>query len=326
MNKNLSYYIRRYLDYYLKSVRNFSDNTILSYRDTIKLFLKYILDIKKYKINEINFEILNKENINDFLNYLENNRNYNINSRNQRLHCLKSFCNFLIDEDASNLSFVQNVLSIKPKKFPHKEIKYLSKEEMNKLLLKPNTKTINGIKELLILTLLYDAGLRVSELINLKVKDIMLDGKIAKIQVLMSKNNKSREIPITDNTKSILLQYINHSYLQNNDYLILSNRKNKYTSNGIRKIIKKYTSDIDFKVTPHTFRHTKASHLVETNVPIIYIRDFLGHESIDTTMIYAKINGKIKNETIINNSLNLDNQKINYKLNDSELIQWLESL
>lgn len=74
------------------------------------------------------------------------------------------------------------------------------------------------------------------------------------------------------------------------------------------------------------FRHTKASHLVETNVPIIYIKDFLGHESIDTTLIYSKINGKIKNETIINNSLKLDNQEIIYHLNDNELLDWLDNL
>lgn len=326
MNKNLGYYIRRYLDYYLTSVRNLSKNTILSYRDTIKLFLEYILETKKIKIDEINIEILNKDNVIGFLEFLENNRKCSINSRNQRLACLKSFCRFIIDEDKINISYVQEILSIKIKKYHNKEVKYLSKIQMTELLGSPDISTFQGKKDLIVLTLLYDAGLRVSELINLKVKDIILDNEIGRVKVFMSKNNKSREIPITENTKIMLKEYINFNKLESNDYLILSNRRDKYSSNGIRKIINKYTSDINFKVTPHTFRHTKASHLVETNVPIIYIRDFLGHESIETTLIYSKINGKVKNETIINNSLKLDNQEISYNLNDNELLDWLTNL
>lgn len=325
MNKNLSYYIRRYLDYYLKSVRNLSNNTILSYRDTIKLFIKYLLDIKKNTIDNITLETLSKENINDFLDYLENNRNCTINSRNQRLHCLKSFCKFIMEEDSINISYVQDALTIKPKRFSHKTIEYLTKEQMSELLTKQDISTTQGKKDFVILTLLYDAGLRISELINLKVSNVILNKEIGRIIVLMSKNNKSREIPITNNTKIILQKYINQNNLEDDDYLIQNNRKTKYSSNGIRKIIDKYTSDINFKVTPHTFRHTKASHLVETNIPIIYIRDFLGHESIETTMVYTKINGKIKNETIINNSLELK-QKIEYNLNDNELLNWLERL
>ena len=325
MNKNLGYYIRRYLDYYLKSVRNLSDNTILSYRDTIKLFIKYNSDVKKIKIDNLTLEILNKDNVKNFLDYLENNRNCTINSRNQRLHCLKSFCKFIMEEDSINISYVQDTLTIKTKRFSPKTIDYLTKNQMSELLTKQDVSTTQGKKDFVILTLLYDAGLRISELINLRVGNVILNKEIGRIIVLMSKNNKSREIPITNNTKVILQKYINQNNLKDEDYLIQSNRKAKYSSNGIRKIIDKYTSDITFKVTPHTFRHTKASHLVETNVPIIYIRDFLGHESIETTMVYAKINGKIKNETIINNSLELE-QKIEYNLNDNELLDWLESL
>ena len=107
--------------------------------------------------------------------------------------------------------------------------------------------------------------------------------------------------------------------------MIVSNKKDKYTSNGIRKIIKKYTDECNIHVTPHTFRHTKASHLVETNIPIIYIRDFLGHESIETTMIYAKINSKLKNEAIVNHGIELRNE-ITFNLNDDKLIEWLDNL
>lgn len=325
MNTNLGYYVKRFLSYYLNSVRNLSNNTIYSYRDTIKLFLEYNVKENNTDLTKATLELLNKNNILKFLDYLENNKKDSINTRNQRLACLKSFCRFILDEDSLALEYVQDIFSIKKKKCVYKEIDYLTKEQVQSILSKPNLTNKQGMKELVILTLLYDAGLRVSELINLKVKDVNTNATIARLRILNTKGNKSREVPITDNSKKILEQYIKKLNEDSNSYLVCSNRKEKYSSNGIRKIINKYTSDIPFKVTPHTFRHTKASHLVETNTPIIYIRDFLGHESIDTTMIYAKISSKVKNETIINNSLDLNN-KIKYDLNNGDLLEWLNNL
>ena len=323
MNKNLGYYIRDFLNNYLQLVRNFSQNTIMSYRDTIKLFLIFNRDINHLKIENINLESLNKDNILNFLNWLENKRNCSINTRNQRLACLKSFCKFIFENDSLSIEYLQNVFDIPFKRYTKKEIEFLTKSEMTNLLRKPNIASKQGKKSLMIITLLYDAGLRISELINLKIENIDLTNDIAKIKVVHSKNNKSRQIPITENTKKMLKQFINNR--QPKDYLIVSNRNDKYTPNGIRKIIKKYTKDLNIHVTPHTFRHTKASHLVETNVPIIYIRDFLGHASIETTMNYAKINSKIKNETIINHGIKLENN-IAFNLKDEELLEWLENL
>ena len=323
MNKNLGYYIRDFLDNYLKLVRNCSRNTILSYRDTIKLFLIFNQEVNHLKTENMNLELLNKDNILSFLSWLESDRKCSMNTRNQRLACLKSFCRFILDQDPVNLEYIQNVFYIPFKKYTRKEIEFLSKEEMGDLLRKPDASSKTGRKALIILTLLYDAGLRISELINLKVEDIDLTNEIARIKVIKSKNNKSRQIPITENTKNLLKEFIKEK--DSDDYLIVSNKKDKYTPNGIRKIIKKYTDECNIHVTPHTFRHTKASHLVETNIPIIYIRDFLGHESIETTMIYAKINSKLKNEAIVNHGIELRNE-ITFNLHDDKLIEWLDNL
>lgn len=324
INKDLGYYIKKFLDYYLPSVRNLSTNTIHSYRDTIKLFLKYNVN-NSVKIENANIELLNKENILRFLDSIENERTNSINTRNQRLACLKSLCRFIINEENLSIAYIQDIFSIQKKKCYRKEIQILTKEEIERILAKPSLSSPQGKKELLILTLLYDAGLRVNELLNLKSQDIVLNNDIAKIRILKTKCNKSREVPITDNTKELVKGYITYKKLNGEDYLIQNNRNNQYTSNGIRKIISKYTTDINFKVTPHTFRHTKASHLVESGIAIIYIRDFLGHESLDTTLLYTKLNGKFKNETLINNSLELNN-KIKYDLNNTDLLEWLEKL
>ena len=103
MNKNLGYYIRDFLNNYLQLVRNFSQNTIMSYRDTIKLFLIFNRDINHLKID-------NKDNILNFLNWLENKRNCSINTRNQRLACLKSFCKFIFENDSLSIEYLQNIL------------------------------------------------------------------------------------------------------------------------------------------------------------------------------------------------------------------------
>ena len=235
MNKYLGYYIRSFLDNYLKLIRNFSQNTILSYRDTIKLFLIFNQEENHLKTEDMNLELLNKDNVLNFLNWLENERKCSINTRNQRLACLKSFCRFILEQNPMTLAYIQNVFQIPFKKHYKKEIDFLSKEEMRDLLRKPDASSKTGRRALIIFTLLYDAGLRISELINLKVEDIDLTHDIARIKVIKSKNNKSRQIPITENTKNLLKEFIKEK--EQNDYLIVSNKKDKYTPNGIRKII-----------------------------------------------------------------------------------------
>ena len=321
-NKKLSYYISEFLISYLKQRRNYSDNTIKSYRDTIKLFLEYNIKINNKNINNINFESLNQKNVNSFINYIET-KGSSINTQNQRLACIKSLCKYILEYDITYLDQLTSILNIKQKKYTPTQINFLNGKEIKDILSKPSTSCKKGIKELLILTLLYDAALRISELINLKRSDINF-GKLSTITIKESKCNKTRTIPISNNTADLIKQYIDIS--SENIYLLESNQKKQYTSNGIRKIIFKYTKNMRFKVNSHTFRHSKASHMLESGIPLIYIRDFLGHESITTTEIYAKVNNKIRDKNIIDNSANL-NIPIKYDIdNDKNLLDMLKSL
>lgn len=321
-NKSLAYYISDFLVNYLKQRRNYSDNTIKSYRDTIKLFLEYNIKINNKNINNINFELLNLENVNSFLDYLET-KGSSINTRNQRLACIKSLCKYILEDNVTHLNQLTSILNINQKKYTPSQIKFLSEEEIKIILSKPNTNSKKGLKELLVLMLLYDAALRISELINLKITDIKL-GEVNTITVRETKCNKNRIIPISDNTANLIKQYINN--FSENIYLLESNQKKKYTPNGIRKIIFKYANDIGFKINSHTFRHSKASHMLESGIPLIYIRDFLGHNSVTTTEIYAKVNNKIRDINIINNSKKI-NMSIKYDIdNDIDLLAMLKSL
>ena len=321
-NKSLAYYISEFLVHYLKQRKNYSDNTIKSYRDTIKLFLEYNITINNKNINNINLELLNLENVNLFLDYLET-KGASINTRNQRLSCIKSLCKYILEDDITYLNQLTSVLNINQKKYTPSQINFLSEEEIKIILSKPDTSSKNGLKELLVFTLLYDAALRISELINLKITDINL-GELNTITIRKTKCNKNRIIPISNNTAILIKQYINN--FSENIYLLESNQKNKYTPNGIRKIIFKYTSNMRFKINSHTFRHSKASHMLESGIPLIYIRDFLGHDSVTTTEIYAKVNNKIRDKNIINNSKKI-NIPIKYDIdNDKDLLAMLKSL
>lgn len=325
MNKNLAYYIREYFTTYLSMRRNCSKNTITSYKDTIKLFLLYNQEIKSEKIANININVWTYENINQFLDYLQEKRNISNNSRNQRLTMLKSFSKYLLSYEPQMLEEIQKILYIHRKNSITKKIEILTKDEITELLQKPDIKTKQGKRELVILTLLYDAALRVDELIHLKVEDIIFD-EIGKVIVKKGKGNKLRVVPIINEAKIILQEYINYFKLESNDYLITNTHKKIYTSNGIRFIINKYTKNFRFKVTPHTFRHTKACHLIDSGVPLIYIRDFLGHESVETTEIYAKISSEQKANNIIENSIPIK-ASITYNLDeDNDLLEWLSNL
>lgn len=319
---DFSYYIKKYLTIHLKEKINASDNCIQSYRDTFKLLLLFYKKELKLNISELNFEIFSLSNIDLFINWLKTNRNSSLTTCNQRLACLKSFSKYLIYELPEMLSELQRII-LKPQlKIIREEIKFLSTEEIKFILDQPNQNTKKGLKELVILSVLYDTGIRVTELINLSYDDLRL-GEVSIIKVL-GKGNKYRTIPISDNLRVLLSQYINKFNISNG-ILFKSNQNKKYTSNGIRYIISKYTKEINFKVTPHTFRHSKASHLVEANVPLIYIRDLLGHEHVSTTEIYAKVNIKTKTQ-VLNQNSNLESKTSNTWNKNEELMEWLNNL
>lgn len=319
---DFSYYIKKYLTIHLKEKINASDNCIKSYRDTFKLLLLFYKKELNLDIAKLNFETFSLSNVDLFINWLKINRNSSLTTCNQRLACLKSFSKYLIYELPEMLPELQKIILKQQAKVVKEEIRFLSIEEVKSILNKPNQNTKKGLKELVILSILYDTGVRVNELINLSLNDIRL-GEISTIKVL-GKGNKYRTIPISDNLKILLSRYID-KFSITTGILFKSNQNKKYTSNGIRYIISKYTKEIDFKVTPHTFRHSKASHLVEANVPLIYIRDLLGHEHVSTTEIYAKVNLKTKNQ-VLNSNSNLQYNTSNSWNKNEELLEWLSNL
>ena len=330
--KELDYYLQRFLDIELKKSINVSENTIISYKFAFISLLEFIIKNYNKNIKDIKIETINKKVIIEYLNYLELVKKNSISTRNQRLAAIKSFYNYLALEEIEYLPLCNDILSIKTKKIDHKTVKYLSKEGVKEILSLPNTSTKQGIRNLAILTLLYDSGARIQELITLNICDLNLKNKTLN---LYGKGRKNRTIPLLRQTIKILEKYIKIYKMNFNSpsLLFFNSKKEALSRMGVTYIINKYVKiakkknpiEFQIKVTPHIFRHSKAMHLLESGVNLIYIRDFLGHESVTTTEIYAKANPEIKRKAIETNSQELSKTIQFSDKEKKDLLWWLKN-
>lgn len=321
-------YITDFFSNYLPEQRGYSKNTISSYKDTFIILLQFFKEYYKLSSNKIRIDDLNKDKIIEFINYLSNVKNNSSSTTNQRLCAIHCFCKYLQKKDISFLNITSEILNIETKKIIKKEMYYLTKDEIRQLFNVFDINRVNHLRDYTIISLLYDSGARVQELIDLKSKDINFNDNTIK---LIGKGNKIRIVPISSEVIKILYKYIEkYKIIQNSDTIVFTNsRKTKLTREGIKYIIRKYgkLANLEYnKITPHTFRHTKAMHLLENDINLIYIRDFLGHSSVVTTEIYAKANPEVKRKAIEN----LSNEIIvehKYDNNEKEeLLNWLRTV
>ena len=213
------------------------------------------------------------------------------------------------------------------KKCDNKIIDYLTKEELNQYLHSISTNTRKGVRDYTLINLMYDTAARVQEITNIKVNDINLDNNPS--VTLYGKGKKIRTVPICENTKNILIEYIKLFKLNNFEYLFIGNKNSKCSTKMITHIINKYAklSNINKNIHPHVFRHTRAMHMIDADIPLVYIRDILGHSNINTTEIYARINLENKRkalENIYNISNNFNKTKTSWNKNEELLKSLLE--
>ena len=327
-------HLTEFLSVYLPSQKNVSKNTVYSYRDTFKLLIKYYQETENLPAERITMDLLSSERIIGFLEWLESERKCSISTRNQRLAAIHSFFRYVQGEEPSGLYHFQKVISIPVKKAKKTIVEYLIPEALKLLLEQPDKHTARGRRDLTLMSVLYDTGARVQELIDIKVSDVILDSP--SVVVLTGKGNKIRRVPIMKNTVALLRSYLSENNLKQqwkNQYPLFSNNQhNKLTREGVAYIIAKYVESarqslmiIPQKVKPHVFRHSKAMHLLQAEVNLIYIRDFLGHVDIKTTEIYARTDTETKRKAIENAYPDLIDSNLPDWNKDQELLVWLSS-
>lgn len=316
MMKNNGLFVDLLSAFFLKHIptrSNYSQNTIKAYRDTFILFFQYQDSVIKIPVEKLKFEEVDNAYIHDFIDWLSSAKGYANSSINNRLAAINAFFRYVMMEAPEHASQCRMILEIKTMKVAAKPMNYLSADAIRLLLSKPDVKTAKGRRDLAILSLLYDTGARVQEIADLTFADYRSNGP-ATVR-LTGKGNKTRIIPIMPQTNNILSAYIKDCQrcidVTPTSAMFFNKQHGKLTRAGITYILQKYVSMAKNErpdrfqnvISPHTLRHSKAMHLLEGGVNLIYIRDFLGHASVTTTEVYAKANPEIKRKAIENASL-----------------------
>lgn len=333
---DFAYHLTNFLSKYLPGIEGCRPNTIMSYRDTFKLLMTFAKDVDGIKETKINLSLIDEKFVKRFLGWIETERGCAIITRNQRLAAIHAFFLYLQRELPEQIYQFQQVLSIPVKKHPQKSINFFSTEGIKVLLAEPDTTTKSGRKHLMLLSLLYATGGRVQEIADMKVVDVMYNGNsLAKIT---GKGQKTRLVPLDPPIVNLLRQYLDDFSLTGiskmDDLLFQNHSDEKLTRQGITYILKKYADSARKKhpelipdtVSPHCLRHSRAVDMLKSGVELIYIRDILGHVSVQTTEIYARIDSEMKRKSLEKASSNIISDKMPSWQKNKSLMEWLKEL
>ena len=318
-----------YFSTYLPLTCGVSPNTCNSYRDAFKLLLLYFQEEKGVPANSIELRLLNRNLVSDFLDWLEAQRKVSVTTRNQRLAAMKAFAHYVQYRNPEYLENCTDIITMRPKKHEKPVIPFLTEDELKALLAQPDPSTRHGLRDLTLLSLLYDSGARVQEITDLQLKDIRLTNPA--MVTLTGKGRKTRQVPLMKETCTLLDTYIRNFDLNSEPLTapLFFNKKGEALSRyGITYILKKYVSKAELdgsarKISPHGLRHTKAMHLLRAGVNMIYIRDFLGHVDISTTEVYARIDAEMKRKVFEEKVPNFTPNTTMPWEEDKDLLQWL---
>lgn len=331
MNNQFQKMVQEFFTKYLSTDRGVSENTVKTYRDTFVQLFEYLDKNKNIRITKIKIEDLNYVVITDFLNWLETNKKVGVNTRNNRLAAIRSFFKYVSYHYPMYLDQCTNIMSIQNKKAESKPMNYLTIEATKHFFSTFNLEDKKDLRRLSIIALLYESGARVSELINIQTYELRLT--VPYTLILHGKGKKTRIVPIDVSVINILKKYIEAYHIKLDDYLFLNSQGKKLNRKGITYILNESfkkakvlnSSLYPEAISPHSLRHSKAMHLLEKNVNLVYIRDFLGHASVTTTEIYSKANPEIKRKHILESSERLID-KVDYTEEEqSGLLNWLKN-
>ena len=280
-------YIDKYLEY-LKVERKYSNKTILSYKDDLIEYNEFLGN------NFTNILNIDMNIVNNYMKYLYD-RKITKSSISRKLSSIRGLYNYLVREDIIKENHFNKIQNPKRKLYLPK---FLKDEELDKIFSVCNSNNPTEERDTLIIELLYATGVRVSELVNIKIKDIKREEKLRKV---LGKGNKERMVIYNNHTKKALDTYLKDGYnyfnKKSSEYLILNKNGNKLSERYIREIINKKVSQasLDIKISPHTLRHTFATDILENGADLMTVKELLGHESLNTTSIYTHItNEQIK--------------------------------
>lgn len=328
----LSQWLHDFFHGWLVEQRNVSQHTIWAYRDSWRLFLRFASVRVGKAVAALTLGDLTANEVLAFLQHLEQDRRVTIATRNCRLAALRSFFLYVADREPLAAAQCAVVLRIPTKRSPKRTICYLESEEVTAILNQPDRTTLLGQRDYALLALLYNTGARIQEVLNLCPNAIRLESP-AHVR-LLGKGRKERICPLWPETATLVAALLRRDPRQPDEPIFVNRYGDPLGASGVRYRLRQYikaatkqTPSLATKrISPHTFRHTTAVHLIASGVDITVIRSWLGHAHLDTTGHYAQANLDTKREALDRITTTSRPTKPPRWKRDVELLSWLDSL
>lgn len=292
--------IHDYLIIYLPKQRRASPNTIDSCRTALNQLLDFMVAKMNLTLKDISFESLTRDVMMAFLDYLTDERNASAATRNQRLACIRGFIRYASARNPELISLVIELSTIPLQKDPtNTSIEHLSENAMQTLLMQPDTTKPKGVRDQFFMVLMYDTAARIQEMIDVRICDIH-PGKTPTI-TLTGKGSKTRIVPLMEKTMKHFDRYMALFHAEENlnskiplFYVIRKQQQFQISDDAVRRFLNKYAkaahavcNEVPEKIHPHIFRHSRAMHLYQRGMDLTLISQWLGHASLQSTLVYA---------------------------------------
>ena len=318
---------------HLAAERNVSPHTTAAYRDALKLLLRFARDAAHRPVAALRFEDLTPELILQFLAHLEAARHNTVRTRNTRLAAIHSFFRYVLERDPALATPCQRVLAIPLKKTTRSVLGYLTEAELAHLLAQVDRGTPDGERDYLLLALLYDTGARIQELLDVTPRDCHL-GSPPFVRI-HGKGRRERLCPLLPQTARLITRFLARTKREADAATPLVTRRHgeRLSRHGARYLLGKYLARARPSmatlnrpgVSPHTLRHTRAMHLLQANVPLVTIKDVLGHADVKSTEVYVQIDLAMKREALTRVGSPATPMPKGGRLPE-DLLNWLEAL
>ena len=329
------HYVQNFFQDYLQAHRGLSSNTILAYRDAIKLFLAFLSKHTQSHITKLTLDDLSSENVLAFLIHIEKTRQCTITTRNLRLSALRTLFGYLITQDTVRAGQYQRVVSIPIKQSSHQVMEYLEVNEVKAVIDCIDRNKAAGRRDYALLNFLYNTGARVQEACDLCIEHVHFEPP--QLVTITGKGRKIRQVPLWSETATLLKSYIAERRPSSDSLnnIFLNSRGYPLTRFGVRHIIRDRVAAAENncqslskkKVGPHTFRHTTAMHLLQAGVDLSVIKNWLGHVNLDTTHAYVEIDLEMKRKALSSCAPACKSNELQQLVKqNNDIICWLESL
>lgn len=328
--------LRNFFEQHLVAQRGLSTHTVLAYRDTWKLLLQFAARRHRKTCASLTLADLKADTVRRFLEHLEQERHNAVSTRNNRLAAVHAFFQYVAQTDPRELTHCQSVLAVPFKRHAQRVPEYLERKEVLQIFSQINCRTALGRRDDSLLRLLYNTGMRAQELVSLDVNHVRFSRPY--LVRILGKGRKERTCPLWAETIQALKTYLAARTVRMDEAvpLFVNAQGNRLTRFGLRHIIAHRVAKaanvcpslFTRKVTPHTWRHTTAMHLLQSNVDLNMIRSWLGHASIETTNTYVEIDLEMKRKTLQSAEKLIpakSGRKCSWR-DDDKLLSWLAKL